>query len=226
MCVEQALVAYQSSLKVMVKEDVLDRYYLRATTTRRLPLTPYVSEGLQEIIQKTISRARRRTSARVFKHITEIGPDGTRRLRGEAHPKLQHLHDEIKTPLVDAVHEYRAAVPADVDLLLSHYRITDIVLRVVGVGSVGTRCYLVILVGPRGKPLILQIKEATGSVLDEYGRWGSTGKPQHGRGGEREGQGARVVDGQRILQAMSDVFLGGRHASAGATFTCGSTGTG
>ena len=102
--------------------------------------------------------------------------------------------------------EYLAAVPPDVALLLSHFRITDIALRVVGVGSVGTRCYLVILVGPNGTPLILQIKEATRSVLEEYGGW-----PQPHTltaAVEAKGQGVRVIDGQQILQAMSDVFLG------------------
>jgi len=108
--------------------------------------------------------------------------------------------------LIESVQEYLAAVPADVALLLSHFRITDIALRVVGVGSVGTRCYLVILVGPNGTPLILQIKEATRSVLDEYGGW-----PQPDTltaAVEAKGQGVRVIDGQLILQAMSDVFLG------------------
>jgi uncharacterized protein (DUF2252 family) len=99
-----------------------------------------------------------------------------------------------------------AAVPADVALLLSHFRVTDIALRVVGVGSVGTRCYLVILVGPNGTPMILQIKEAARSVLEEYGGWP---QPETLTGAIAEkGQGVRVVDGQRILQAMSDVFLG------------------
>ncbi len=157
------------------------------------------------VIQRTTSRARQSTSERVFKKIMETGPDGTLRLR-EAPPVLQHVDEEIEAPLVEAVEEYLAAVPADVALLLSHFRITDVALRVVGVGSVGTRCYLVILVGPNNTPLVLQIKEATRSVLDEFGGW-----PQPGSltaAVEAKGQGVRVVDGQQILQAMSDVFLG------------------
>jgi uncharacterized protein (DUF2252 family) len=135
----------------------------------------------------------------------EIGADGTPRLR-EQPPVLQHVDEEIEAPLVEAVQEYLAAVPTDVALLLSHFRITDVALRVVGVGSVGTRCYLVILVGPNDTALILQIKEATRSVLEEYGGW-----PQPhtlAAAVEAQGQGVRVIDGQRILQAMSDVFLG------------------
>jgi uncharacterized protein (DUF2252 family) len=202
-CVEEAVAGYQTSLEAMLEEmNVLDRYYLRVEPEH---YAGRVSKGLQAVIQNTISRARTRTSARVFKQITEIGPDGTPRLR-EAPPVLQHVDEDIEALLVESIQEYLSAVPADVALLLSHFRVTDVALRVVGVGSVGTRCYLVILVGPNGTPLILQIKEATRSVLDEYGGW-----PQPGTltaAVEAGGQGVRVIDGQLILQAMSDVFLG------------------
>ncbi|SOX51484.1 DUF2252 domain-containing protein [Mycobacterium ahvazicum] len=202
-CVEQALVGYQRSLEAMLEEmDVLERYYLRVEPEH---YTGTMSKGLQAVIQKTISRARTRTSARVFKQITEIGPDGTPRLR-EAPPVLQHVDEDVEAPLVESIQEYLTAVPADVALLLSHFRVTDVALRVVGVGSVGTRCYLVILVGPNDTPLILQIKEATRSVLDEHGGWP---QPESLTAAiEAHGQGVRVTDGQLILQAMSDVFLG------------------
>ncbi len=201
-CVGQALVGYQTSLRAMLAMDVLDRYYLRVEPERHAGA---VSEGLLGVIQKTTSRARSRTSARVFKQLTEIGPDGTPRLR-EAPPVVQHVDEDVEAVLLESIQEYLATVPADIALVLSHFRVTDLALRVVGVGSVGTRCYLVILVGPNDTPLILQIKEATRSVLDEYGGW-----PQPAMlaaAVEAKGQGMRVVDGQRILQAMSDVFLG------------------
>ncbi len=201
--VEQALVGYQTSLQAMLENmDVLDRYYLRVEPER---YTGKVSKGLLGVMQKTTSRARTRTSARVFKQITEIGPDGTPRLR-EAPPVLQHVDEDTEGPLVESIQEYLAAVPADVALLLSHFRVTDIALRAVGVGSVGTRCYLIILVGPNDTPLILQIKEATRSVLEEYGGWRQPDTLTAAV--EAKGQGVRVTDGQRILQAMSDVFLG------------------
>lgn len=202
-CVEQALAGYQTSLEAMLEEmNVLDRYYLRVEPEH---YTGKVSKGLQAVIQKTISRARTRTSARVFKQIMEIGADGTPRLR-EAPPVLQHVDEDVEAPLIESIQEYLAAVPADVALLLSHFRVTDVALRVVGVGSVGTRCYLVILVGPNDTPLILQIKEATRSVLEQYGGWP---QPETLTAAvEAKGQGVRVIDGQQILQAMSDVFLG------------------
>ena len=201
--VEEALVGYQTSLQAMLENmDVMDRYYLRVEPERYVGK---VSKGLLGVIQKTTARARTRTSAQVFKQIMKIGPDGTPRLR-EQPPVLQHVDEEIEAPLVEAVQEYLAAVPADVALLLSHFRPTDLALRVVGVGSVGTRCYLVILVGPNGTPLILQIKEATQSVLEEYGGWRQPAAMTAAV--EAKGQGVRVTDGQQILQAMSDVFLG------------------
>jgi uncharacterized protein (DUF2252 family) len=199
---EQALLAYQTGLEATLEMDVLDRYYLRLEPER---YTGEVSKGLQGVVQRTICRARKQTSARVFKRIMEIGADGTPRLR-EQPPVLQHVEEEIEAPLVEAVQEYLAAVPTDVALLLSHFRISDVALRVVGVGSVGTRCYLVILVGPNDTPLILQIKEATRSVLEEYGGWRQPDTLTAAI--EAKGQGVRVIDGQQILQAMSDVFLG------------------
>jgi uncharacterized protein (DUF2252 family) len=202
-CVEEAVVGYQTSLQAMLeKMDVVERYYLRVEPER---YAGKVSKGLLGVIQKTTSRARTRTSARVFKQIVQIGSDGTPRLR-EAPPVLQHVAEETEDQLLESIQEYLAAVPIDIAVLLSHFRVTDVALRVVGVGSVGTRCYLVILVGPNGTPLILQIKEATQSVLEEYGGW-----PQPDTltvAVQAQGQGLRVTDGQRILQAMSDVFLG------------------
>lgn len=182
--------------------DILDRYYLRVEPERYIGK---VSKGLLGVIQKTTSRARTRTSAHVFRQIMEIGPDRTPRLR-EAPPVLQHVDERTEAPLVESIQEYLAAVPADVALLLSHFRVTDVALRLVGVGSVGTRCYLVIAVGPNSTPMILQIKEATRSVLEEYGGWRQPDSLAAAI--EAKGQGVRVVDGQRILQAMSDVFLG------------------
>ncbi|OBG58954.1 DUF2252 domain-containing protein [Mycobacterium sp. E3339] len=201
-CVEQALVGYQTSLQAMLAMNVLDRYYLRVEPERH---AVQVSKGLLGVIHRTASRARRRTSVRVFKQLTEIGADGTPRLR-EAPPVLQHVDEDVEAVLMESIQEYLATVPADVALLLSHFRVTDMALRVVGVGSVGTRCYLVILVGPNRTPLILQIKEATRSVLDEYGGWRQPATLAAAV--EAKGQGVRVVDGQRMLQAMSDVFLG------------------
>lgn len=106
---------------------------------------------------------------------------------------------------------YRGVTSPDVNVLLSQYSLTDVARRVVGVGSVGTRCYIAVLTGPSDEPLILQMKEAGRSVLDQYGGLdGRTDRPTSlietsGRGGQR------VITFQRILQAASDPFLGYVH---------------
>jgi uncharacterized protein (DUF2252 family) len=200
--VDRAAVAYQDALHEIMGLSVLDRYYLRFEPAlyRR-----QAGKSLQSVIDRSVRRARERTSARAFERVMSVGPDGALRLR-ETPPVLQHVDTDVETELFDSFREYLTSVRADVALLLSHFRVTDVALRVVGVGSVGTRCYLAILTGPDGTPLILQIKEANRSVLEEYGRVEQP--PLVRETIDALGQGVRVVDGQLVLQAMSDVFLG------------------
>ncbi len=82
-------------------------------------------------------------------------------------------------------------------MILDRYRMVDIAWKVVGIGSVGTRCYILLLLAEDGDPLILQIKEARKSVLEPFAG-----------AGPYEHQGRRVVEGQRLMQAASDIFLG------------------
>ncbi|WP_018601129.1 DUF2252 domain-containing protein [Mycobacterium sp. 155] len=198
----EAIVAYRDGLQTILDMNVLERYYLRAEPERYLN---QVTKSLAALIARSADNARKRTSARVFGRIMVSGPDGTPRLR-ENPPVLQHLDVDHEAGVVESFREYLTSVPGDVALLLSHFQVSDVAQRVVGVGSVGTRCYLVILAGPDGTPLILQVKEAKTSVLEEYG--GVRQPSSVARAVEASGQGGRVVDGQRVLQAMSDIFLG------------------
>ena len=199
---ESAMGSYRDGVRAMLDMDVLDRYYLRLEPER---YAQNVRGDLAAIIERTARKARKRTSARVFKRITEPGPGGALRLR-EAPPVLTHLEPEVESALLGSFDEYLTVLPVDVALLVSRFRVADIAARVVGVGSVGTRSYLLILTGPDGVPLILQLKEANRSVLEEYG---GRPQPQGLQSAEAAlGHGHRVVTGQRILQAMSDVFLG------------------
>ena len=94
--------------------------------------------------------------------------------------------------------DYRATLEDDRKLLAQQYAYRDLARKVVGVGSVGTRAWMVLLVGrDDGDPLILQFKEATASVLEPY--LGDSEFSRHGH---------RVVAGQRVMQAASDIFLG------------------
>ncbi len=92
---------------------------------------------------------------------------------------------------------YIRSLRQDRRVLVEKHRLVDVALKVVGVGSVGTRCYVAMFVGPAGGPLILQVKEAGELVLAPYIR-----------GRRHRHQGERVVTGQRIMQALSDSFLG------------------
>jgi uncharacterized protein (DUF2252 family) len=194
--------SYRDGLRTLLDMNVLDRYYLRLEPQRYVNKAP---GSLGKIIAGAAAKARTRTSARVFQKIMEAGPDGRFRLR-ETPPVLTHIDISDEAELTASFREYLTSVPADIAVVLSHFQLTDIALRVVGVGSVGTRSYLLILTGPDGTPLILQVKEANRSVLDEYGQ---RHQPETvARAEAALGHGIRVVGGQRILQAMSDIFLG------------------
>ena len=93
--------------------------------------------------------------------------------------------------------QYRATLSADRRMLLDRFELVDVAIKVVGVGSVGTRCAVALLMGSDKDSLFLQLKEARASVLEPY-----AGRSQYANHGER------VVEGQRLMQAASDMFLG------------------
>jgi uncharacterized protein (DUF2252 family) len=111
---------------------------------------------------------------------------------------------EIEAPLHHLFREYRRTLQDDRRHLLEQFRWVDFARKVVGVGSVGTRCWIVLMLGRDGDdPLFLQVKEAQPSVLEPY-----LGASPYGNHGQR------VVVGQRLMQATSDIFLGWIHADA------------
>jgi uncharacterized protein (DUF2252 family) len=106
--------------------------------------------------------------------------------------------DEVLPTIEDQLRAYRATLQDDRRQLLERFEIVDAARKVVGVGSVGTRAFIVLLQGrDAGDPLFLQVKEATASVLEDH-----LPKSQYKQHGER------VVQGQRMMQAASDIFLG------------------
>ncbi len=91
----------------------------------------------------------------------------------------------------------RASLPEDHRVILDRYRMVDVAFKVVGIGSVSTRCFVILFLAEDGDPLILQVKEARRSVLEPFAGAGPC-----------EEQGRRVVEGQRLTQGASDIFLG------------------
>lgn len=153
-----------------------------------------------------LRKARRKTSARAFSRYTSVAPDGT------LHPlrdpplvvPLEDLLDgerlqQARAVIGESFERYQASLSDEKRHLLSGYRIVGFARKVVGVGSVGTRCWILLLVGRDDSTddLVLQIKEAGPSVLEPY--LGASNYGNHGR---------RVVEGQRLTQAASDVLLG------------------
>jgi uncharacterized protein (DUF2252 family) len=113
--------------------------------------------------------------------------------------------EEMLDSLAQLVHLYRNSLEHDRRVLLDHFQLADFARKVVGVGSVGTRAWIALFFGrDDDDPLFLQVKEAEASVLEEF-----AGKSMFGN------HGARVVHGQRLMQATSDIFLGWLHNDAG-----------
>ena len=106
-----------------------------------------------------------------------------------------------------AVARYRETLPDDRKVLFDRYQLIDVSLKVVGIGSVGTFCAVVLMLAGEDDPLFLQIKEAHPSVLEPF-----AGKSVYANHGER------VVVGQRLMQSASDIFLGWTHGKAGRHF--------
>jgi hypothetical protein len=113
------------------------------------------------------------------------------------------FHSEIHPPgviqksLRDAFARYRDTLPSSYRSLLDRYEMKDAAIKVVGIGSVGTSCWVILLTAGEGDPLFLQVKEARASVLEPYA--GASSFSHHGQ---------RVVDGYRRMQPASDIFLG------------------
>jgi uncharacterized protein (DUF2252 family) len=149
-------------------------------------------------IEISMEEARRKDHMAAFGKLSVAAPGGGWLLRDRP-PLLQRLADDDpnRAGLAQLREAYVRSLAPDRRLLVEKHRLLDVALKVVGVGSVGTRCYIALFAGPAGGPLVLQIKEARESVLAPNIR---------GRRWRHEGE--RVVTGQRIMQAVSDSFLG------------------
>jgi hypothetical protein len=123
-------------------------------------------------------------------------------------PLLYHPRfDDVLTRARSFLRHYETSLREEYRALFSRFKFVDAAFKVVGVGSVGTRCYVVLLLGAHGDPLFLQIKEAQSSVLERYA--GASPWQNHGE---------RVVTGQRMMQAVSDIFLGWARGADGRDF--------
>jgi len=156
-------------------------------------------------LSKAQKKARSRTSEAVAPKLTAV-VDGRRKIKDEP-PVLFHYQQNVKNiekANRDHIARYRASLQADRVALFDHYTYQDSAVKVVGVGSVGTRCYVSLFLADEDDPLFLQVKEARRSVLES-----PRGKSRFAN------QGFRVVTGQRLMQAASDIFLGWLRSAQG-----------
>jgi uncharacterized protein (DUF2252 family) len=156
--------------------------------------------------EQMVAKARKQTSEHFFaKNVRMV--DGRPRIADEP-PFLFHppQTDPFEADFREAFEAYKAQMPDHLRFLLQRFDVADVAMKVAGVGSVGTRCGIVLLMAGDEDPLILQIKEAGRSALEPF-----VGRSRY------ENMGHRVVAGQRLLQSASDTFLGwgaeagGRH---------------
>jgi uncharacterized protein (DUF2252 family) len=147
--------------------------------------------------RRWVRKARKRTSLREMEKLTEM-VHGHRRIKEDPPLIFPMEHGHMHDVIAGILGKYALTLSPDRRVLLERYRLLDLAYRVVGVGSVGTRCMVALFVGDNDDdPLFLQMKEASRSVLERFAR--PCLYPN---------QGERVVQGQRIIQAASDLFLG------------------
>jgi uncharacterized protein (DUF2252 family) len=190
--------AYREYMAMFAGMSSLEVFYNRLDVDDVLAvLERESSKAIVQAAQKQVTKSETRTSLRSFEKLTTV-VDGQRRFVDDP-PIVQRLDDTISHEVIDQIlRRYRMTLPPERALLLGRYRYVDGARKVVGVGSVGTRCFIGLFQGDLDTDvLILQMKEANPSVLR------STGLPA-----QFPNEGERVVVGQKLMQAVSDVFLG------------------
>lgn len=200
--VRSAAVSYRQRMRRYAGMGLLEIWYDTIHSARLLEALPYwLRDGASNLLDK----ARKRNHLQVLDKMTDLVDDQHRIV--EQHPFIVRVtHTSSGRPVEDALGHFLAAyldsLAPERRFLLSRYRVLDVAMKVVGVGSVGTRCWVVLMQGrDEDDPLFLQIKEAQPSVLSPYVPW-----PGSGKGPLNEGQ--RVVVGQRLIQGSPDIFLG------------------
>jgi uncharacterized protein (DUF2252 family) len=197
---------YRLAMREMAAKGNLDVWYQHLDLAENVVALKdlFASPGLSPI-DDIIARAERSSSRRSFQKMTEVDA-GRLRFRDDP-PVLVRLEEilieerrgsDVRLLITEALDAYAASLSSDRAQLLAGYEPVDMARKVVGVGSVGTRCFVILLLGQGiDDPLILQVKEAVPSVLESH-----LGPSEH------ENAGARVVAGQRLMQTTPDIFLG------------------
>ena len=195
--VASAVRVYRERMAGFSQMRVLEVWYSRIDVNDMVRFFP---NQTRPEVRRNLQKAKRKTHLRAMNKLTEV-VDGHRRFVDDP-PFIVHLEEtgNDMDDVMGLVEGYRASLADDMRNLFDRYELVDVARKVVGVGSVGTRTWVGLLEGPdhpAGDPLFLQVKEATASALEPY--VGASELSHHG---------LRVVSGQRLTQAASDIFLG------------------
>ena len=205
--VRRATASYRKHMSGFAEMGVLDAWYAQLNIDaiqERFRKQFRNNPDLQSRLLRKQKQAHSQTSEAVIPKLTEV-VDGHRKISDNP-PVIYHFGEfarEFNKRSGKFIEEYKRSLPADRRHLYDRYHLEDSAIKVVGVGSVGTRCYVSLLLADDDDPLFLQVKEARRSVLEK-----PRGKSQYAN------QGMRVVHGQRLMQAASDIFLGWTHSKA------------
>jgi uncharacterized protein (DUF2252 family) len=196
--IRSAVRSYRNKMKVYAYMGNMDLWY--ATISER-DIIKTMTASQQKSLKKITDKARSRNHMQVLGKMTDL-VNSKYRLKDAAPFIFHETHSQSGRPIEEALDlflkSYFSSLGDDRKKLLRHYHLVDVVRKVVGVGSVGTRCWLILLKGNNmDDPLFLQVKEAQPSVLEAYNS-----------GSAYQNHGQRVVQGQRLIQGAPDIFLG------------------
>lgn len=189
--------SYRKHLRQYAEMHPLQVWYTQVTSDDFMQLLP---KARQSLVRQKVDKAIERGGSEMdFPKLA--GMVGGRLSIRDTPPLIFHPEEtrnpEFQGVLDEAFAAYRETLAEDRRVLLDRYRIVDAAIKVVGVGSVGRRCWIALMMSASNEPLFLQFKEAVESVLEPYA--GKSAFAQHGQ---------RVVMGQRLMQPASDLFLG------------------
>jgi len=201
----KAVRSYREAIREFAGQQNLDIWYSRLDASGIIArwggtAGPQLVKTFQQTVAKTRTKDRLKAASKLTYEI-----DGELRFLSDP-PLLVPVEEvfsetdaqEIEDMIHAALRAYRRSLAGDRRRLLEHYRFVHLARKVVGVGSVGTRAWVALMVGrDNGDPLFIQVKEAEASVLERF--LGKSAYTNHGQ---------RVVEGQTLMQAASDIFLG------------------
>jgi uncharacterized protein (DUF2252 family) len=194
---EAAVAAYRTALARFAEMSVLETWYAKVTIDEVFAEYAHDPKALK-FLKKSVERATQSTTEHVFHKVTTV-TNGKPRITDQP-PLLFHVESselDMERDVRPFFANYRGTLTRDREALFDRFRLLDVAYKVVGVGSVGTRCFIALFGGVQDDHLFLQVKEARPSVLE-----GLAGPCPFTYNGER------VVAGQRLMQSASDIFLG------------------